>query len=60
MVGNNDQTNIENINSEIGQPNFLFKRTKDAASRNIKILLAFNGNLGELIRAQKIFPLNYG
>ena len=51
MVVNNNQINTE--------PIFSLKRTNNAASRNIKILEAFNGNLCAAIAAQKNSPLNY-
>ena len=59
MVGNKNQRNTENTNSEIGQTNFLFKRTNDVASRNIKILAAFNGNSVTEVVSQNNIPLNY-
>ena len=39
---------------------FLFRRTHEAAVRNIKILAAFNGDLGADILEQKDIPGNYG
>ena len=34
---------------ELEKPMFLFRRTNEAAVRNIKILAAFNGDLGAAI-----------
>ena len=45
---------------KLDKPIFSFKRTKYAASIYIKILLAFNGNLGAAIEAQKCSSINYG
>ena len=39
---------------------FSFKKTKDVASRNRKILSAFSGNFGAALEAQNGSPLNYG
>ena len=39
---------------------FLFRRTHEAAVRNSKILMAFKGELGKAIVAQKYIPVNYG
>ena len=41
-------------------PIILFKRTHEAASRNSKILVAFKGDLGAAIAAQKDNLVNYG
>ena len=38
------------------KPIFLFRRTHEAAVRNIKILAAFKGDLGAAIAAQKDSP----
>ena len=42
------------------KPILSFKRTHEEAVRNSKILVAFNGDLGATIAAQKDIPLNYG
>ena len=42
------------------KPAFLFRRTHEAAINNSKILVAFNGDFGSGIRAQKDSPVNYG
>ena len=39
---------------------FYFRRTHEAAVRNKKILMAFNGDLGAAIESQKDSPINYG
>ena len=39
---------------------FSFKRTNEAAARNRKSLVTYNGNLGAAIKAQTGIPLNYG
>ena len=41
------------------KPIFSFKRTHEAAVRNIKILSAFKGDLGAAIAAHKDSPVNY-
>ena len=41
------------------KPIFSFKRTHEAAVRNIKILAAFNGDLGSANAAHKDSPVNY-
>ena len=41
-------------------PIFSFKRTHEAAVRNIKILAGFRGDLGVAIAANKDRPVNYG
>ena len=41
-------------------PIFSFNRTHEAAVRNIKILLAFKGDLGAEIADHKDSPVNYG
>ena len=41
-------------------PIFSFKRTHEAAVRNIKILAALKGDLGAAIAAHKDSPVNYG
>ena len=40
-------------------PIFWFRSTHEASVRNIKILAAFNGDLGAEIVAQKDIPVNY-
>ena len=45
---------------KLDKPIFSFKRTNEAASRNIKIISTFNGNLGTVLAAQNDSPLNYG
>ena len=45
---------------KLEKPIFLFNRTNEAAVRKNKILVAFNGDLGAAIAAQKGSPLNYG
>ena len=42
------------------KPIFSFKRTHEAAVRNIKILAAFKGDLGAAIDARRDSPFNYG
>ena len=42
------------------RPIFLFRITPEAAVRDIKILAAFNCDLGAAIGAQKYSPINYG
>ena len=42
------------------KPIFSFKRTHEAAVKNIKILAAFKGDLGAAIMAHKDSPVNYG
>ena len=42
------------------KPIFSFKRTHEAAVRNIKILAGFRGDLGAAIAAHKEIPVNYG
>ena len=42
------------------KPIFSFRRTHEAAVRNIKILVAFKGDLGTVIGAHKDSPVNYG
>ena len=44
---------------EFEKPIFSFRRTHEAAVRNIKIIAAFNGDLGASIAAQKDRTLNY-
>ena len=44
---------------KFGKPIFSFKRTHEAAVRNIKILPAFKGNLGASIVSHKNSPVNY-
>ena len=39
---------------------FSFRRTHEAAVSNRKILVAFKGDLGAAIEAQKDIPVNYG
>ena len=41
------------------KPIFSFRRKNEAAVSNIKILAAFNGDLGATIVAQQDSPLNY-
>ena len=45
---------------KLGKPVFSFKRTQEAAQKNIKTLAAFNGNLVAEIEYQKGSPLEYG
>ena len=40
-------------------PIFWFRSTHEASVSNIKILAAFNGDLGAEIAAQKDIPVNY-
>ena len=59
MVGDNNQSNTEDTNSEIRNTIFLFKRTNEASVSNSKILAAFNGDLKIEITSQKGSPLNH-
>ena len=45
---------------KLDKPIFSFKRTNEAAARNRKSLVTYNGNLGAAIKAQPGIPLNYG
>ena len=45
---------------KLENPILLFKKTNEAAVRNIKTLTAFNGDLGASIAEQNFSPLNYG
>ena len=60
MVGDNNQRNTEDTNSEIRQTHFFGQDKNKAAVSNSKILVAFNGELGAEISAQKGNPFNYG
>ena len=60
MVGDNNQINNEDTSSEIRKPILSFKRTNEAAVRNIKILAATNGDSGSATAEQNGSPLNYG
>ena len=44
---------------KMDKPIFSLKIKNDAASRNRKIILAFNGNLGAAIAAENNIPLKY-
>ena len=45
---------------KLGPTVFSFKQIQEAATHNIQILDAYNGNLGAEIEAQKGIPLYYG
>ena len=55
MVGDNNQSNAEDTNSEIRKDHFL---VQEAVVSDRKILAAFNGALGTEIATQKGIPLN--
>ena len=59
MIGDKNQINTEDANSEIRQSHFLFQEKNKAAVSNSKILTAFNGDLDAAISAQKFTTLNY-
>ena len=53
MVGEKNQRNTEDTNSEIRKAHFLVQEKNEAAVRNIKILAEFNGDLGAANAAQE-------
>ena len=59
MVGDNNQSNTKDTNSEIRKYYFIVQEKNEAAVRNRKILAAFNGDLGAEIAAHKEIPLKY-
>ena len=51
---------LNNPNTDLRHQVLFFKQTQAAAQNNRNILVAFNGNIGKALDAQKGIPLDYG